>query len=235
MSDAARVALISGAGRGIGRAAALRLGGAGWRLALLARSDDELRRVAAEAGAALPLPCDVTDADAVAAAVAAAVSRFGRLDAVIHCAGAAVWSGVEDLSVAQWRAVLDTNLSSAFYLAKAAWPAWRRQGSGVFVAVASLASRDPLPGFLAYGAAKAGMVSFGTSLARLGAPLGVSVHTIAPGAVETAMLRSLIDETQLPRDRALDPDDVARVIALCADGTLRHASGEVIWLHQGPP
>jgi 3-oxoacyl-[acyl-carrier protein] reductase len=91
-----------------------------------------------------------------------------------------------------------------------------------------------LPGFLAYGAAKAGLNVLGLTLAREGAPAGIRVHTIAPGAVETEMFRSLVDEKTWPKDRTMAPEHVARVIAACADGTLAHASGEVIWIRRNP-
>jgi 3-oxoacyl-[acyl-carrier protein] reductase len=95
-----------------------------------------------------------------------------------------------------------------------------------------MSAKDPLPGFLAYGAAKGGLNTFGLALGREGAPHNIRVHTIAPGAVETAMFRSLVDEKTWPKDRTLDPADVARVIAACVDGTLKHTSGEVIYLNR---
>ena len=100
----------------------------------------------------------------------------------------------------------------------------------MIVNISSVSSRDPFPGFAAYGAAKAALNVFSLVLAREGKEIGVRVHTIAPGAVETAMFRALVTEQQWPREKTLDPSDVARVIAQCVDGDLRHASGEVIFL-----
>jgi NAD(P)-dependent dehydrogenase (short-subunit alcohol dehydrogenase family) len=165
-------------------------------------------------------------------AVAATVRRFGRLDAVVHCAGLAPLSGIEEMSVEDWHAVLDTNLSSAFYLCKAAWPIFRQQGGGVIVNVSSMAARDPFAGLAAYGAAKAGVNLLGTAAAREGQALGIRVHTVAPGAVETAMFRRLFTPEQFPGEKTLDPADVARVIVQCVQGDLRHSSGEVIYVHK---
>jgi len=228
------VAIITGAGRGIGRAAALALAEAGYRLALAARTGDELAETARLAGRAdsLVRPTDVTREEQVDALVRSALDAFGRIDAVVHCAGVAPAVSVADMPPAQWRDVIDANLNSAFYLAHAVWPTFAAQRAGVIVNISSMAARDPFPGFAAYAAAKAGLHLLGLVLAREGAPIGVRAHTIAPGAVETAMLRKLMSAEQWGTDKTLDPADVARVIAQCVTGELRHASGEVIYLHK---
>jgi NAD(P)-dependent dehydrogenase (short-subunit alcohol dehydrogenase family) len=102
----------------------------------------------------------------------------------------------------------------------------------VVVNISSEASRDPFDGFAAYGAAKAGLNLFGRVAAREGLPHGIRVHTIAPGAVETQMLRNLLSVDQYPTEKAMSTADVAKVIAACVTGTLRHTSGEVIFLHR---
>ena len=96
--------------------------------------------------------------------------------------------------------------------------------------VSSMAANDPFPGFLAYGAAKAGLNNFSLSLAREGASIGVQVHCIAPGAVETPMLRKILSQKQLSSDNTLTPAEVAKVVARCVVGDSPSASGEVIWL-----
>jgi 3-oxoacyl-[acyl-carrier protein] reductase len=132
----------------------------------------------------------------------------------------------------EWRAVIETNLSAAFYLTRAAWPAFERQRGGVVVNISSAAARDPFPGFAAYGAAKAGLNLLGLSAAREGEKIGVRVHTIAPSAVETEMFRGIMTRDQYPSEKTLDPAEVARMIALCVTGELRYASGEVIYVHK---
>ncbi len=236
------VAIITGAGRGIGRATAVHLAALGYRLTIASRSEAELRETAsaaltegvgnAAASAPYPFPTNVAQFDEVERLVQGTLSRFGRLDAIVNCAGLAPVRPIAEMSVAEWHTTLDTNLSSAFYLCKAAWPTFERQRSGVVVNVSSAAARDPFPGFAAYAAAKAGLNLFGLSAAREGQKIGVTVHTVAPSAVETGMFREIMSAEQYPTEMTLSPDDVARVIAQCVRGELRHASGEVIYVHK---
>jgi 3-oxoacyl-[acyl-carrier protein] reductase len=232
--DQQPVAIVTGAGRGIGRATSIQLAQAGFRLALLARTKTDLAETARRAGEekCFVLPADVANSSLVDAAVAQTVQRFGRLDAVVNCAGQAPMFFLQDTTDQMWRDVLDINLSAAFYLCRAAWPVFKRQKSGAVVLVSSVAARDPFPGFAAYGAAKAAINSLGWSLSREGADIGVRVHVVAPGATETAMLRDLFSPQQIPTDKTLAPEDVARVIVSCVRGDLVHSSGEVIYLHK---
>jgi NAD(P)-dependent dehydrogenase (short-subunit alcohol dehydrogenase family) len=234
------VALISGASRGIGRATAVALAKAGYRLALVGRTLDDLNETARLAGAAdaLTVVADVSDAGQVRAAVEQAAAHFGRLDALVNVAGLAPVRSIEAMSVDEWRAVIDTNLSAVFYATKHAWPHLRRAaaetGRAAVVNVSSLAARDPFAGFAAYGAAKAGVNLFGLAAAREGAADRIDVHTVAPGATETAMFRAIASEEQWPREKTLAPEDVAAVIADCVTGRLRYTSGEVIVVRKTP-
>lgn len=225
-------AIITGAGRGIGRATAVRLAADGCRLALVSRSAGELAETARLCGGALVTPADVCDPDAVGSVVRRAEREFGRVDALVHCAGLAPLRPIDQLTPDLWRATIDTNLSAAYYFCRLLWPLWRKQGGATAVLVSSEAARDPFNGFAAYGAAKAGLNVFGLALAREGAAIGVRVHTVAPGAVETAMLRALMTPEQYPAEKTLGPADVADVIAQCVRGELRYASGEVIYVHK---
>jgi 3-oxoacyl-[acyl-carrier protein] reductase len=226
------VAIITGAGRGIGRSTAIELGRRGHRLTLAARRSDDLKETARLAGEALCCPTDVTDPAAIERLVRQTLDRYGRIDALVHSAGLAPVRPIAQMSPQEWREVIETNLSAAFYLTRAAWPTFERQRGGVVVNVSSAAARDPFPGFAAYGAAKAGLNLLGLSAAREGEAIGVRVHTIAPSAVETGMFRKLMTAEQYPPDKTLDPADVARMIALCVTGELRYTSGEVIYIHK---
>ena len=227
------VAIITGAGRGIGRATAVELARRGYRLARAARSVDDLNETARLAGGkAACFPTDVTDATQVDRLARQTLERFGRIDAVVNNAGLAPVRSIAEMSPREWRDVIETNLSAAFYLTRAAWPAFERQRGGVVVNVSSAAARDPFPGFAAYGAAKAGLNLFGLSAAREGERIGVRVHTIAPSAVETGMFRALMTPEQYPAEKTLDPADLARMIAMCVTGELRYTSGETIYVHK---
>ena len=226
------VAVITGAGRGIGRATAIELAGGGYRLGLIARSEHELAETARLAGNGTVLTADVTQHEQVQECIARTVRAYERVDAVIHCAGIAPVRSITQMTVAEWREVIDTNLSAAFYLCRAAWPIFQRQGGGVVVNLSSEAARDPFPGFAAYGAAKAGLNLFGLSAAHEGQAIGVRVYTIAPASVETGMFRAIMGPEQYPAEKTLSPRDVARVIVQCLRGDLRYASGETIYLHK---
>jgi NAD(P)-dependent dehydrogenase (short-subunit alcohol dehydrogenase family) len=226
-------AIITGAGRGIGRATAVLLAKSGYRLALVSRSEKELSETAALCnGQAIVLAADVSDEKACEAVVERTQRQFGTVDALVHNAGMALLKPIDQFSSEEWHATIDTNLSAAFYFARALWPIWKKQKSGVLVMLSSVAARDPKTGFAAYGAAKAAINTFGWSLAREGAPIGVRVHVVAPGGVETKMLRSVFPVDVYPEERTLRPEDVAETIGQCVRGELRFTSGEVIYVHK---
>jgi len=234
------VAIITGAGRGIGRATAILLAKLNYRLTLVSRSTDDLSQTQrlcrikglSQKKTTLLAHADVCDLDAVQETVRLTIKKFRRVDAFLHCAGLAPLGPIDRLSPRQWHATIDTNLSAAYYYCHALWPVWRKQRGGTAVLVSSVAARDPFTGFAAYGAAKAALNTFGLALAREGAEFGVRVHTIAPGAVETTMLRAVFTTQQIPPEKTLDPANVAAVIAQCLRGDLRFTSGEVIYVHQ---
>jgi NAD(P)-dependent dehydrogenase (short-subunit alcohol dehydrogenase family) len=227
-----QVAIITGAGRGIGRASAVELSKRGYRVALVSRTTAELEETArlCAAGLAEIFPADVSRQDQVDRLIEAVVTKFGRIDVLVHSAGAVVMRSIEELSAADWQTMIDTNLSAIYFLSHRLWPIWRRQGGGVMVNVSSAAARDPFAGLEAYGAAKAGVNLLGLGLARDGAAINVRVHTVAPAATETAMLRSIVTPEQLPTEKTLDPTEVARVIVQCVCGELTCTSGEVIYV-----
>jgi NAD(P)-dependent dehydrogenase (short-subunit alcohol dehydrogenase family) len=228
-----RVAMVTGAGRGIGRTAAIELARNGFQLALVSRTRAELEATAELCGGGAKIfVCDVSDSSQVDKSVEDVLARYGRVDALVHCAGVAMMRSIEAMTLEEWRSTIDTNLSSVYFLCRRLWPVWRRLGCGVVVNVSSYAARDPFAGLGAYGAAKAGVNLLGLALSREGAEIGVRVHTVAPAATETAMLRSLLSADQLPADKTLEPAVVARVIGQCVCGDLACTSGEVIYVHK---
>ena len=177
------------------------------------------------------LPLDLADPASASQAVAAAVEHFGSLDTIVHAAGVAPLRPMQKTTDADWHAALAVNLSACFFLARAGWASLARRG-GVIVAVSSESARDPFVGFSAYAAAKAGVNGLIRAIAREGRPLGIRAHAVAPGAVETGLLRSIASPSDLPTDQTLDPADVAAVITQCVVGPLVHTSGETIYVHR---
>lgn len=224
-----QVVLITGAGRGIGRAAAIEMSRRGWRVSLVARTEQELSETAALCREAIACPGDVAEPSVSRESVKRTIDRFGRLDALVNNAGFASMQTIEQTSDLVWRTTIDTNLTGTLLFCRESWVHLERS-RGAIVNVSSEATRNPLPGFAAYAAAKAGVNGLSLALAREGAVDGIRVHVVSPASSETGMFRALVSEEQWPRDRTLDPADVARVIADCIDGPLRHSSGEIIHL-----
>jgi NAD(P)-dependent dehydrogenase (short-subunit alcohol dehydrogenase family) len=187
----APVAIVTGAGSGVGRALAVSLSKQGWRLVLVGRREDRLRKTAAGAPsrAVRIVACDIGEAAAPKLIVGAAVDEFGGVDALINNAGVARFAGVRDTSSADMALMLTTNLIGPLTLiqAAAAHLAARR---GVVVNVGSIGGVLALPGRATYGASKAGLHHLTRSLARELAP-NVRVNAVAPGAIDTEMYDDL--------------------------------------------
>ena len=234
MSEA-KVAVVTGAGSGVGRATAILLGQAGYAVALVGRRKEPLEETAGMIGRgggaeAAVISADVSQPEPAQRAIAQAQARFGRIDALANVAGYAQLGPIDAITPPDWRQTIDTNLSSIVYLTTAVWPIFRRQHQGVVVNVSSMASLDPFPGFAMYASAKAAVNMFTRCSAREGEPLGVKVVAVAPGAVETPMLRAVFDQKTIPPEKALAPEQVGAVIRDCITGTRGFHSGETIQL-----
>lgn len=239
----APVAIVTGAGRGIGRAVCVEQARRGWRLLMVARGKEQLaesaaacRKAAAEASRGVDadryrlLPLDLAGAGAAERVVATAIDAFGRVDALVNNAAMVSAMDVEATTAEKFREVIELDLTVPFLLAREVWPIFRRQKGGVIVNISSQAARDPFEGFTAYSAAKAGLNMMSLSLAREGAALGIRVYAVAPGVVETAMLRKLFTPEQVPTERTLSPQEVAGTVAACLAGEAAAPSGQVIWM-----
>ncbi len=239
---AGRVALVTGASSGIGAATARRLAAAGAAVALLARRREPLESLAGELGdeAALPLATDVADSGQVDAAVAATVERFGRLDAVINCAGVSVPATLADTSDDVWSAQIDANLSGSFFVARAA-AAHMGEGASI-VNVGSELSQIGMEMFVAYCASKAGVIGLTKALAVELAP-AIRVNAVCPGPVDTPMLAAEFEQgdaeaalaetlARVPLRRLAEVEEVAAAILfLVADAA--YATGTVLTLDGG--
>jgi NADP-dependent 3-hydroxy acid dehydrogenase YdfG len=200
------VLLITGASSGIGAETARQARAGGWRLVLGARSEDKLVELERELGAegALAQRCDVTDWGDQQALVAAALERFGRLDAAFANAGFGAKRGFLEESVEHWRAMVETNVLGVALTIRAALPHFRERGRGHFVLTGSVAGRRALPGSL-YSATKWAVTAMGESLRQELSDSDIKVTLIEPGAVDTPFFDSPVED-------ALRAEDVARAV-----------------------
>lgn len=198
--------LITGASTGIGAATARGAAGAGWRLALGARSEDRLAELVGELGdeVALARRCDVTDFEDQRGLVAAAIDRFGRLDGVFANAGVGATRGFLEESVEHWRRMVDTNVLGVALTIRAALPHFRQEGGGHFVLTGSVAGRRALPGSL-YSATKWAVTAMGEGLRQEVSDSDIKVTVVEPGMVDTPFFDSPVQD-------ALRADDVARIV-----------------------
>lgn len=215
-----KVALVTGASRGIGRAIAVELAGAGAEVVVGYRSGrDEAEAVAAEIGGRA-VEADVSDAASAAALVEAA----GELDILVNNAGLTRDGLLARMSDDDWRTVIDTNLSSVFYTCRAVARPMMRRRAGSIVNLSSIVGVHGNPGQTNYAASKAGIIGFTKSLARELGSRNVRANVVAPGYITTQLTDVLPDEakqamlTNTPLGRLGDPEDVAGVVRfLCSD------------------
>lgn len=189
-----KVALVTGAARGIGLATAKRFLAAGWCVALLDIQSELLADAVAAIGRSeetLALHCDVSDAAAVDAAIEKLGLRFGRLDALVNNAGVAVFAPLLETSDADWRRVIEVNLTGPFLCTKAAVPLMRQQGGGAIVNITSISAVRASTLRSAYGTSKAGLAHLTKQLAVELASLNIRVNAVAPGPVDTAMAKQV--------------------------------------------
>lgn len=228
------VICVAGGGRGIGRATAVRFARDKAKVAVAARTRDDLehtRRLVESAGGACECHvADLGDETAAAAVVQAVAERYGRLDILVNCAGLAPGATIETLDRDTFDAIARANIKSVYGTCRAAWPVMKAQGEGVMINVSSMASLDPFPGLTAYGAAKAWVNAWTRGLANEGRAVGIRVFGVAPGAVETRMLRELFPD--FPEDQTLAPEDVADVIYTLAQPACRYATGETVFVRK---
>lgn len=225
-----KAVIVTGAGRGIGRAIARRMAAHGANVVIISRTADQLdetrRLIERSGGRALALNADVTEPSDVEKIVEETSEVFGPVRVLVNNAGAAPPGLIEDMEPGQFDHILQTNVRSVYLCSRAVWPTMRENGGGVIVNIASLAAFDPFPGFAAYGASKAFVVAYTKSLAKEGVPFGIRVHGVAPGAVETTMLRGAFPD--FPAEKALSPDDIAAVVETVSSPVYRYSSGQTV-------
>ena len=212
-----KVAIVTGASRGIGRAVARAMAREGAAVVLAARTRAEIASVASEikdaGGRALAVSTDVTSERDVVVLVDQALGELERVDILVNAAGAASFGPVADAKTDQWDAMLAVNLRAVMVCCRAVLPAMSRQGSGTILNVASIVVTRAIPGAAAYAATKAGVVAFSRVLAEELRP-AIRVGVLTPGAVDTPLWDSIPNPPD--RTRMLRPADVARCAVLMA-------------------
>jgi 3-oxoacyl-[acyl-carrier protein] reductase len=237
-----RVALVTGASRGIGRAVALTLAGKGANVVAAARGDhaqatvDEIR---SRGGCAEMATLDVTDAASIEAVVAAALARSGRVDILVNNAGITRDQLVLRMKRDDWDAVLATNLTAAFTCTQAVLKPMLRQRAGRIVNITSVVGQAGNAGQANYAASKAGLIGFTKSLALEVASRNITVNAVAPGLIETDMTRALSEGAQdgwqnrSPLKRLGTPEDVAAAVAFLASDEASYITGHVLAVNGG--
>jgi len=237
-----RVALVTGAARGIGLATAKKFLAEGWRVALLDIDGELLRAAVAAIGDAadtLAVQADVADARAVASAMAATQARFGRLDALINNAGVAVFAPLMETSEDDWNRVLAVNLTGAFLCSKAAVPHLREHG-GAIVNITSISSLRASTLRSAYGTSKAGLAHLTKQLAVELASLGIRVNAVAPGPVDTAMAKAVHSKEiradyhdAIPLNRYGLEEELAEAVFFLCSERASYITGQVLAVDGG--
>jgi len=241
-----RIAVVSGAANGIGRASALRLAREGADLVVVDREGDALLAVAREIEAAgrqvLPITADWTDQRAVAEAFAAIRRRFGRIDVLFNNVGQSARERASEFHASEeatWRFVIEVSLLATMRATRLAVEEMRARRSGRIVNMSTESAFYGDVGFVDYSAAKMGVVGFTRSLARELAPFQVNVNAVCPGAIRTRahdrLPREVIDRVRnsVPMGYVAEPEDVAGVVAFLASDDARYITGQSILIDGG--
>lgn len=243
MSEEKKVALVTGAGRGIGKAIAMRLVKGGMNVSICDVSEDTLKEAQADlermGSDARAFNCDVTDSAKVADMFKGVEDHYGRLDVLVNNAGITIDRLLMRMSDEDWEKVLAVNLTSVFNCTRSAIRGMISRKYGRIVSVSSVIGLMGNVGQANYAATKAGIIGFTKSVAREVAPRGITVNAVAPGYIDTPMTQALSEKAKqqlfdmIPSKKLGTVDDVASVVAFLASDEARYITGQVIGVNGG--
>ena len=237
-----RVALITGASRGIGKAIALRCAAEGATVIACARkrnAEPVVKDILAAGGVAEACTMDVTDPESIGDAVRTTLEQFHAIDILVNNAGIVRDQLLMRMKPDEWDAVLATNLTAAFRCAQAVLRPMSKRRRGRIINISSVVGQSGNPGQANYAASKAGLIGFGKALAREVASRGITVNTVSPGMIETDMTDGLEDKVretlagQIPLGRFGAPDDVAAAVCFLASDEASYITGQVLSVNGG--
>ena len=237
-----RIAFVTGASRGIGRAIAQRLAARGAVVAAAARGENAKETVDAISGTggrAEVVSLDVTDSSAVGAAVSGILERHGRIDILVNNAGITRDQLMLRMKRDDWDAVLGTNLTSAFALTQAVLKPMIRQRSGRIICISSVVGQSGNAGQANYAASKAGLIGVAKSVALEVASRGITVNVVAPGMIETDMTKAITEqareqwESRIPLQRLGTTEDIASAVCFLASDEASYITGQVLAVNGG--
>lgn len=238
-----KVALVTGASRGLGKAISLALAAEGASIAAVARSEaaleETLATIRAAGGVAEPFALDVADGAAVDAVVEKIVARFGHIDVLVNNAGVTRDGLLMRMTTEAWDTVIDTNLKGAFNLTKPVGRLMVKQRAGRIVNISSVIGLMGNAGQANYAASKAGLIGFTKSVAREFASRGITCNVVCPGFIETDMTRDLSDDLKksllerIPLHRLGQPEDVAGVVAFLCSPAANYITGQILTVDGG--
>jgi 3-oxoacyl-[acyl-carrier protein] reductase len=242
MDLAGRIAIVTGASRGIGKAIAGRLAARGAHVVAAARGENAKAvadEITASGGSGEHVALDVTEPGAAEMAVAGVLQRHGRIDILVNNAGIAKDQLMLRMKRDDWDAVIGTNLTAAFVLTQAVLKPMLKQRAGRVVSISSVVGQSGNAGQANYAASKAGIIGFSKAVALEVASRGITVNVVAPGLIETDMTRAITESaldqwaSKIPLRRLGTPDDIAAAVCFLASDEASYITGQVLAVNGG--